>query len=78
MEEKEESEVAPFPDARALGQFMRRRRRALGLTQQRLADLSGVSHKFINQVEGGKETAEIGKVLRVMQRLGIDVMGRVR
>jgi HTH-type transcriptional regulator / antitoxin HipB len=65
-------------NSEAIGSLMRHRRRALGFTQQRLADLSGVSHKFINEVEQGKETAAIGKVMRVLHRLGIDLIGRQR
>lgn len=65
-------------NAEAIGMLMRDRRKAMGFTQQRLADVAGVSHKFINEVEQGKETAAIGKVMRVLHRLGIDLIGRQR
>lgn len=66
------------PDAKAFGVAIRDRRKALGLTQTTLAGLSGVSHKFVNEVERGKETAEIGKVLRVARMLGLDLLARPR
>ena len=67
-----------LPDMTALGALIRSRRKALRLTQAGLGGLSGVSHKFINEIEQGKETAEIGKVIRVAQMLGIDLLARTR
>ncbi|MGH7013403.1 MAG: helix-turn-helix transcriptional regulator [Stellaceae bacterium] len=61
-----------------IGELIRHRRRDMGLTQVALADLTAVSHKFINEVEQGKPTAEIGKVIKVLQMLGIDLYGRTR
>lgn len=61
-----------------VGELIRHRRRDMDLTQVALADLSAVSHKFINEVERGKPTAEIGKVIKVLQILGIDLYGRTR
>ncbi|HXY98554.1 MAG TPA: type II toxin-antitoxin system Y4mF family antitoxin [Stellaceae bacterium] len=61
-----------------IGELIRRRRRDMKLTQVALAELSNVSHKFVNEVEHGKPTAEIGKVLVVLQMLGIDLYARTR
>lgn len=60
-------------DSRDLGKAVRRERRAQGLTQTNLADLSGVSLSFVLGLEHGKATAELGKALRVVQTLGMDV-----
>lgn len=35
--------------------------------------MSGVGTKFLSQLENGKETAELGKVLQVLRKLGLDV-----
>lgn len=70
--------LAPLPDANAFGALIRQRRKALRLTQVKLGGLSGVSHKFINEIERGKPTAEIGKLMRVAQMLGIDLLARIR
>jgi len=56
-----------------LGSLIRQERKKRGLTQTALGDLSGTSINFISQIEGGKDTAHIGKVLRVLQILGIQL-----
>jgi y4mF family transcriptional regulator len=45
----------------------------MGLTQPDLAMTAGVGLRFIVEVEKGKPTAQIGKVLRVLRTLGIAV-----
>ena len=57
----------------AVGAAIRERRNALGRTQQDLADAAGTSLMLVSQVERGKKTAEIGKVLRLLEVLGIDI-----
>lgn len=56
-----------------LGTIIRQERKKRGLTQTALGDLSGTSINFISQVEAGKETAQIGKVLTVLQILGLQI-----
>ncbi len=56
-----------------LGRAVRRKRRAIGVRQADLAALAGVGTRFLSELENGKETAEIGKVLLVCKRLGLDV-----
>ena len=43
------------------------------MTQSELAGLADVGLTFLSQLENGKDSAEIGKALRVMTMLGIDV-----
>lgn len=45
----------------------------MGLTQPDLAMTAGVGLRFIVEVEKGKPTAQVGKVLRVLRTLGIAV-----
>lgn len=53
---------------------VRGRRMDLGLSQGDLADRAGVSRKWINVFEvGGKATAEMGHVLRVLEALGLEL-----
>ncbi len=59
-------------DARDLGSAMRTRRKELGLTQGELAEFCGVSVSFISDMERGKSTVEVGKMLFVASNLGID------
>ena len=56
-----------------IGAAIRARRRELGYTQTELADRVGVGVTFLSQVENGKETAEAGKILHVLQMLGMNV-----
>jgi y4mF family transcriptional regulator len=64
------TEITEIGSPRRLGAEIRRLRREQRLTQTELADLSGVSVMFVSQVERGKETAELGKVLRLLHMLG--------
>ena len=54
-----------------LGQLARTVRKELDLTQEELALTSGVGLRFIGELERGKETCQIGKVLRVLATLGV-------
>ena len=55
----------------AAGAIIRARRTALGLSQQSLADMAGVSRKFLIDLEVGHDRAELGKTLAVMAALGL-------
>jgi y4mF family transcriptional regulator len=57
----------------AAGAIIRARRTALGLSQQTLADMAGVSRKFLIDLEAGHDRAELGKTLAVMTALGLSV-----
>ena len=54
-----------------IGRLVRETRKGLGVTQKELALTSGTGLRFIIELEKGKETAEIGKVLTILQTLGI-------
>ena len=56
-----------------IGRLVRETRKELGVTQKVLALTSGTGLRFIIEVEKGKETAEIGKVLTILQTLGIQL-----
>jgi HTH-type transcriptional regulator/antitoxin HipB len=47
-------------------------RKESGLTERDMAGLCNVGLPFLNQVEHGKATAQIGKVLEVCRRHGIE------
>ncbi len=56
-----------------IGQMIRESRKRLGVTQKDLALTSGTGLRFIIDLEKGKETCQIGKVLTVLQTLGIRI-----
>ena len=61
-----------------LGSMIRERRKVLGYTQARMADLCGTGTRFISELENGKESIELGKALTVLSALGIDLRADVR
>jgi len=56
-----------------LGQLLRRRRKEAGVDQVKAAGLSGVGVRFLSELERGKATAELGRTLRVLERLGLEI-----
>jgi HTH-type transcriptional regulator/antitoxin HipB len=56
-----------------IGTLVRQTRKGLGVTQKELALTSGTGLRFIIDLEKGKQTAEIGKVLTILQTLGIQL-----
>lgn len=61
-----------------LGRQVRLRRRTAGLRQQELAALAGVGTRFVCELERGKESLELGRLLRVMETLGLELQVRER
>jgi HTH-type transcriptional regulator/antitoxin HipB len=57
--------------ALSLGQAIRRRRVAAGLTQRELAAACGVGERFIIELERGKESCRLGLALRVADAIGL-------
>jgi HTH-type transcriptional regulator/antitoxin HipB len=56
-----------------LGAVVRRKRKEIRADQAKVAGLSGVGIRFLSELERGKETAELGKALQVLGRLGLEV-----
>lgn len=56
-----------------IGRLIRHKRREVGAQQETAAGLAGVGTKFLSQLENGKETAELGKVLQVLRAMGLEV-----
>ena len=60
-------------NAEDLGRVVREARKAQKLSQNDLAGMAGTGRRFIVDLEKGKETAQLGKVLRVLATLGVSV-----
>jgi len=56
-----------------IGQIIRKVRKKLGVTQSDLALSAGTGLRFIIELEKGKPTCQIGKVLQTLQVLGIQL-----
>jgi len=63
-----------FKTISELGHFIRTRRKQVGFRNiGHAAKAFSVGKRFLSECERGKETAEIGKVLNVLQGLGLDL-----
>lgn len=60
-------------DVSELGKLIKDTRKSQGLTQADLAISANVGVRFIVDLENGKETAQIGKILHVCQMLGLKI-----
>jgi len=63
-------------DTEDLGNLVRRHRKGCGLSLKAAGDLAGLGIRFLSEFERGKETAEIGKILKALEALGLDVIIR--
>lgn len=61
-----------------IGREVRYQRQALGLTQATAAALCGVGTRFFVELEQGKQSLHIGKVVAVLNGLGLDLHIRSR
>jgi y4mF family transcriptional regulator len=53
-----------------IGDYVRQRRKAAGLTQRELGDLAGVGQRFISELERNKPTVRIDAVNKVLAVFG--------
>lgn len=60
------------------GRLVRLHRRRQGLRQAELAALSDVGNRFLSDLENGKPTVELGRVLAVLNALGLQCEIRER
>ncbi|TSK07817.1 MAG: helix-turn-helix transcriptional regulator [Geobacter sp.] len=56
-----------------LGTRIREARKEKNLTLRQLAEFCNVGIRFLSELENGKETVELGKVLLVLKRLNIEL-----
>lgn len=61
-----------------LGQLIRAFRKQRHLTLEKVTGLSNVSMRFLSELERGKETAELGKTIEVLNKLGLEIIIRPR
>lgn len=61
-------------NAEKFGEIIRGERRRQGLLQQEAADLTGVSVRFLGDLERGKPTCELDKALSVAATLGLHLI----
>lgn len=57
----------------SLATEIRARRKGLRLTQRDLADMAGVSERFVRFVEQGKPSVQLDSLLAVLETLGLEL-----
>jgi transcriptional regulator with XRE-family HTH domain len=55
----------------SLGDALRHYRTSAGLTQAQLAELTGLQRSYLSELESGKETEQLKRILRVLRQLGV-------
>lgn len=60
-----------------LSDFVKKRRKQLGLTQEEFAEKAGVALTVIRKIEQGKENLSLSKVNQVLQMFG-HVLGPIK
>ena len=61
-------------DSKKIGKIIKNKRKELGYTQSYVSEFTGLSISFISDVENGKQTVELGKVLLLLNMLGLDML----
>ena len=56
-----------------IGRLVQTERKRQGVTQLQLAGLAGTGIRFISDLENGKGTIQVQKLLKVVQTLGLGV-----
>lgn len=57
--------------AASVGPAIRRYREEAGLTQAQLADMAGLNRTYLSNLEQGKETEQMRRILRILKQLGV-------
>lgn len=60
-------------DVADFGKAVKNRRKELGYTQKDLSEITGISASFLSDLENGKATVELEKVLMVVSLLGLNI-----
>lgn len=67
------SHAMAIVDADTLGRALRERRRQDGLTLAEAAGLTNVGIRFLSELENGKPTVRLDKVMRVVAAMGLQL-----
>lgn len=65
--------MSRITDTKELGKLIRSRRKERGLTQSELAMYCNTGIRFISDLENGKPTMQVSKVITVLSMLALDI-----
>ncbi len=60
-------------DIKEIGRIAREKRKSIGFTQVETAGMCNVGARFLSELENGKSTLQVGKVLHVLASLGLEI-----
>ena len=64
-------------DIKQIGTTLRERRKLLNVTQEDLADISGVSERTVRDIEKGLANPELESLMKLCEVLGLEVSVKV-
>ena len=71
---KQDPEYSIVRSVEELGRIARVHRKNRRLTLETVSGLGNLSPRFLSEFERGKETAEIGKILKALRTVGLEVV----
>ena len=71
---KQNTQYGAVRSVEALGKLVRAHRKERKLTLETVSDLGNLSTRFLSEFERGKETAEVGKVLKTLRTIGLEIV----
>lgn len=74
----EEPRYGKMASVEEIGALARAHRKKIKLAQVQIAGLSNTGTRFLSEFERGKSTVGMGKVLKVLQTLGLEIVVRER
>lgn len=69
--------LIPVKTTQELGLLIRATRKSQKVRQGDVAGTAGVGHVFVREVEHGKQTVQLGRVLKLLSELGIELKADV-
>ena len=73
MKASDNPQEKPFRlySAASVGPAIRSYREQAGLTQAQLAEMAGLNRSYLSDLEQGKETEQVRRILRILKLLGV-------
>lgn len=75
---KQNPQYGIIQSAAGLGRVVRDHRKNRHLTLETVSGLGNLSPRFLSEFERGKETSEIGKILKALRTVGLEVIVQPR
>lgn len=68
------NEAHKITNSAQLGGLIRQHRKSRELTLENVAGLTNVSVRFLSELERGKETAQLGKAISTLNKMGLEIV----